>query len=78
MTYLGLNWSSKSSCTQRKGRTGRCNEGNYFIMVNEEFYHNLNEGSDPEILRTPLDKLILKVNTINESIEAMKNNNHKE
>lgn len=46
-------------------------------MVNEEFYNNLNEGSDPEILRTPLDKLILKVNTINESIEAMKNNDHK-
>jgi len=46
-------------------------------MVNQEFFNNLNDGSDPEILRTPLDKLILKVNTINENIDVMKHNDHK-
>ena len=71
-SFLGLCWSSKASCLQRKGRTGRCNNGYSFLMVGKKFYDNLNEMIHPEILRVPLDKIVLKMNIIYETIK--KNN----
>lgn len=76
-SFLGLGWSSKSSCVQRKGRTGRCNDGNYFIMVQRSFYQRLSDNIEPEILRTPLDKLVLKMNTINEKIQNISSQRHR-
>ena len=68
-SFLGLCWSSKASCLQRKGRTGRCNHGYSFLMVGRKFYNNLSEMIHPEILRVPLDKIILRMNIIYDTIK---------
>ena len=60
-TMLELKWCSKASCHQRKGRTGRINDGEYFQLITKELYNQLNENQDPEILRTPLDIPILNL-----------------
>ena len=60
-TMLELKWCSKASCQQRKGRTGRVNDGKYFQLITKELYNQLNENQDPEILRTPLDVPILNL-----------------
>ena len=63
---LELNWSSKASCDQRKGRAGRLRDGFCFRMIFGEFYYNnLLSFSSPEITRCPLEKLILKIKVWN-------------
>merc|ERR1712151_470814 len=62
MNRLELVWSSQASCKQRCGRTGRLNDGICFRMVTKYFFEKvLNKWSEAEILRTPLDKVILKI-----------------
>jgi HrpA-like RNA helicase len=61
---LELVWTSKASSLQRKGRTGRMNNGYCFHMLNKRFFENLSEFVNPEINRIPLDKLILRTNVI--------------
>ena len=58
---LALKWCSKANCEQRSGRTGRIGEGFVFRLVTKEFYEKLNNFPIPEILRTPLEKVILKI-----------------
>ena len=58
---LALKWCSKANCEQRSGRTGRIGEGFVFRLVTKEFYNKLNNFPIPEILRTPLEKVILKI-----------------
>ena len=64
MSTLELTWSSKASCLQRQGRTGRCNNGYCFYMIPKVFFDGLSDFINPEINRIPLDKIILKTNTI--------------
>lgn len=56
-----MNWASKASCNQRSGRAGRCGEGFVFRLIPENFYDCLNPFSSPELLRIPLEKLILRI-----------------
>ena len=58
---LKLNWCSKANLKQRSGRTGRTNNGFVFRLIHKEFYDKLSETPKPEILRTSLDKVILKI-----------------
>ncbi len=63
---LDLNWASKASCNQRAGRAGRVGEGRVFRLVPRKFFENNQEDfSTPEILRVPLEKLILRVKVFN-------------
>jgi HrpA-like RNA helicase len=65
VSCLELMWSSRASCLQRKGRTGRLNHGYCFYMLPKHFFYNcLNQHATPEMTRIPLDKIILKCNLI--------------
>ncbi|KAK2567406.1 ATP-dependent RNA helicase TDRD9 [Acropora cervicornis] len=59
---LRMQWSSKASCIQRKGRAGRVSTGYCFRMVTRQFYESfIPEFGIPEMKRCPLSQLILRV-----------------
>lgn len=63
-------WISKASATQRAGRTGRVRNGNVYRLYSRdaysEYFHPFEAG---EILRTPLDSVILHLrDTLNEPV----------
>lgn len=66
---LNLNWSSKASCEQRAGRCGRVGNGFVFRIVYKTFYNCLKSFSNPELLRIPLEKIILKIKVWNSEEE---------
>ena len=53
-------WISRASSEQRKGRAGRTGPGVCFRLYAESDYDSFNEYSTPEILRVPLDSLVLQ------------------
>ncbi len=57
-------WISRASAEQRKGRAGRTGPGVCFRMYAESDYDSFNEYSTPEILRVPLDSLVLQVKSL--------------
>lgn len=61
---LDLAWASKASMKQRQGRTGRTCDGYVFKMLPRQFYNSLDEYPEPEMLRTPLDKIILRISLL--------------
>merc|ERR1712176_530643 len=71
---LGMNWISRANATQRAGRTGRVRKGHVYRLyphdVFTEFFNAFEEG---EILRSPLDSVILNLRTIkkDESISEL-------
>lgn len=67
MENLDLVWASKASCEQRAGRTGRVCDGFVIRLVEKSFYRNLKEYSTPEIQRSSLDRLILRIKLIHEN-----------
>ena len=67
---LDLTWASKASCRQRTGRSGRVCDGISFRMVTKGFYDNvLDAFNEAEMLRSPLDKVVLKICVLHEEIE---------
>lgn len=67
---LDLTWACKASCRQRTGRTGRVCDGMAFRMVSYDFFHKtLDNFTEAEMLRSPLDKVILKICVLHEEIE---------
>jgi HrpA-like RNA helicase len=62
---LETSWISKANATQRAGRTGRVREGNVYRLYSRDafnyFFRNFEEG---EILRSPLDSVILDLKAI--------------
>ena len=53
-------WISRASSEQRKGRAGRTGPGACFRLYAESDYDAFNEYSTPEIMRVPLDSLVLQ------------------
>ncbi|RUS22619.1 hypothetical protein BC937DRAFT_88225 [Endogone sp. FLAS-F59071] len=53
-------WVSKDCGEQRKGRAGRTGPGVIYRFVPRAFYDSLPSERTPEILRTPLDSLLLR------------------
>lgn len=54
-------WTSRSSATQRTGRAGRTRQGYCYRLYPENFAEDqMLERTTPEILRTPLDDLVLQ------------------
>uniref|UniRef100_A0A1I8NW04 Probable ATP-dependent RNA helicase spindle-E n=1 Tax=Stomoxys calcitrans TaxID=35570 RepID=A0A1I8NW04_STOCA len=58
---LQLHWASKANCRQRSGRAGRVMNGRVYRLVPRYFYeNNLDEFSIPEMLRCPLENVVLR------------------
>jgi len=55
---------SQASANQRKGRCGRISDGICYRMYSEEDFIGREEFTDPEILRTNLASVILKMETL--------------
>ena len=67
MEKLELCWASRASAKQRAGRTGRVCNGFCFRLIPQIFFcEHLLAFTTPELLRSPLDKLILRIKTMNE------------
>eukprot|EP00330_Aristerostoma_sp_ATCC50986_P006976 CAMPEP_0114576688 /NCGR_PEP_ID=MMETSP0125-20121206/1420_1 /TAXON_ID=485358 ORGANISM="Aristerostoma sp., Strain ATCC 50986" /NCGR_SAMPLE_ID=MMETSP0125 /ASSEMBLY_ACC=CAM_ASM_000245 /LENGTH=173 /DNA_ID=CAMNT_0001765393 /DNA_START=1639 /DNA_END=2160 /DNA_ORIENTATION=- len=69
---LDLVWASKASLRQRAGRTGRISDGYCFRLIPQGFYDKLDDFSKPELHRSPLDKLILRIKTLHENEKESK------
>lgn len=55
-------WTSKASAKQRCGRAGRTASGTCWRMFSEDFMNQwMPDQTPPEIIRTPLDELVLQI-----------------
>ncbi|XP_008211194.1 probable ATP-dependent RNA helicase spindle-E [Nasonia vitripennis] len=57
---LELTWASKANCEQRAGRTGRVMDGRVYRLIPKSCYQHLPSEGDPEIVRAPLENLVLQ------------------
>ncbi|GAV04249.1 hypothetical protein RvY_14559-2 [Ramazzottius varieornatus] len=62
---LAAQWTAKANMTQRKGRTGRVQKGEYFCMVPRRFYKDLLDHELPDITVAPIHYSILHVKVLN-------------
>ncbi|XP_057189902.1 ATP-dependent RNA helicase DHX30 [Triplophysa rosa] len=58
----GLNtvWISRANVTQRRGRAGRCQPGNAYHLFPRKHLDTLTMFPIPEILRTPLESVVIQ------------------
>ncbi len=64
-------WTSQASCKQRAGRAGRTGPGTCYKLYSEEFCETrLPRQTSPEIMRTPLEELILQVCLLEEQNDS--------
>ena len=68
---LDETWTSRASGRQRRGRAGRTQPGQcYKLYTRRTERDKMSAFSVPEILRTPLDSLVLQVKAMNEDIDV--------
>jgi len=61
-TSLRLEWTTKSSMDQRRGRAGRVSNGKCYRLITKRFMKSsIQSYPSPAILRQPLDKIILNI-----------------
>ena len=60
MTFLGSKLAAHDALRQRRGRAGRVKEGRCFKLITENTFMKLPSNSIPEILRVPLESLLLQ------------------
>ncbi|KAG1852016.1 P-loop containing nucleoside triphosphate hydrolase protein [Suillus tomentosus] len=67
-----VSWVSKASAAQRAGRAGRTGPGHCYRLYSSALYeHYFESFSQPEILRTPIEGVILQMKSMN--IDAVVN-----
>jgi ATP-dependent RNA helicase DHX37/DHR1 len=60
-----VGWISKASAEQRKGRAGRTGPGHCYRLYSSAVYErDFAEHTDPEILRTPMESIVLQLKSI--------------
>jgi hypothetical protein len=57
-------WISKSSATQRAGRTGRTRPGTVYRLYTKEIFGSLSDFDEPEVCRAPLHEMVLSLKAI--------------
>ncbi|KAJ9475018.1 putative ATP-dependent RNA helicase DHR1 [Pseudozyma hubeiensis] len=61
-----VSWISKASAAQRAGRAGRTGPGHCYRLYSSAVYEDhFSQFSSPEILRTPVDGLVLSMKAMN-------------
>ncbi|KAI8255088.1 putative ATP-dependent RNA helicase [Colletotrichum sp. SAR11_239] len=61
-----IGWISKASASQRAGRAGRTGPGHCYRLYSSAVYErDLPEFTDPEILRMPVDGVVLQLKSMN-------------
>lgn len=67
-----VGWVSKASAAQRAGRAGRTGPGHCYRLYSSALYeHYFESFSQPEILRTPIEGVVLQMKSMN--IDAVVN-----
>lgn len=67
-----VSWISKASAAQRAGRAGRTGPGHCYRLYSSSLYeHYFDPHSAPEILRTPIDGIVLQMKSMH--IDAVVN-----
>lgn len=67
-----ISWISKASAAQRAGRAGRTGPGHCYRLYSSALYeHYFPSFADPEILRTPIEGIVLQMKSMN--IDAVVN-----
>ncbi|OQE29916.1 hypothetical protein PENSTE_c002G06407 [Penicillium steckii] len=60
-----IGWISKASANQRAGRAGRTGPGHCYRMYSSAVFENdFDEYTDPEILRTPIEGVVLQMKSM--------------
>jgi len=60
-----VNWISKASAAQRAGRAGRTGPGHCYRLYSSALYeHYFEQFSQPEILRTPIEGVVLQMKSM--------------
>jgi HrpA-like RNA helicase len=70
LAFLKSSWISQASARQRKGRAGRTRAGVCFHLFSRRRHSSLPEFQDSELLRMPLEELVLQVTTVTNFIAA--------
>lgn len=61
-----ITWTSKASANQRAGRAGRMGPGHCYRLYSSAVFNNdFEEFTQPDILRRPVDELVLQMKAIN-------------
>ena len=65
VSQFRVQWISKASSEQRKGRAGRTGPGHVYRLYSSALFHNyLPQFSPPEILTTSLEELVLQMKSM--------------
>ena len=60
-----IDWISKASAEQRKGRAGRTGPGHCYRLYSSAVYErDFAEHADPEILRTPMESVVMQLKSM--------------
>lgn len=65
ISRLSQVYISKAACIQRRGRAGRLRNGQCFHLISEARFEKLAQHQVAEIMRVPLEELVLLVSTSN-------------
>lgn len=64
VSKFAIQWISRASAEQRTGRAGRTGPGQCYRLYSSALFSKMDEFSDPEILKAPLDQTILQLKAI--------------
>ncbi|CAL8280233.1 unnamed protein product [Lota lota] len=71
VSCLDTVWISRSNVTQRRGRAGRCQPGHAYHLFSQERLESMPSFPIPEILRTPLESLVVQAKVHSPNLKAV-------